>query len=281
MRLRSLLLCLAVLASGPAAAAGGAFGLLHAKVDLEDYASLQRGAQVYVNYCLGCHALSYMRYQRMGEDLGIAPKDVQDNLLFTADKITERMSIAMAPDAAERWFGVAPPDLSVIARSRGADWLYSYLVTFYADPNPSRPFGVNNLVFPDVGMPHVLWSLQGTQKYVPAEVDGKVTESHIQRIEAVKDEILIHKLAHVEAAGGHGQHGGEQYLVDRLRVEQPGALSPGDFRGRVHDLVNFLTYASEPGKVARTSLGVWVLVFLVFLFALTRLLYKEYWKDIH
>ena len=127
--------------------AGGDLGLLDANVNLEDSASLQRGAGLYVNYCLGCHSLSFMRYDRMGRDLGLTDGQVSENLLFAADKVTAPMSIAMRPEAARNWFGVAPPDLSVISRARGPDWLYTYLTTFYADSNPSRPFGVNNVVF--------------------------------------------------------------------------------------------------------------------------------------
>jgi ubiquinol-cytochrome c reductase cytochrome c1 subunit len=140
-------------------AASGGIHLDHADIDITDQASLQRGAQTFVNYCLSCHQASYMRYNRMGKDLGLTDDQVKDNLMFAADKVGETMTIAMRPEDAKKWFGVAPPDLSVIARSRGTDWLYTYLRTFYLDD--SRVMGTNNMAFPDVGMPHVLWEKQG------------------------------------------------------------------------------------------------------------------------
>lgn len=140
-------------------AAGGNVHLDHTDIDITDKASLQRGAQTFVNYCLSCHQASYMRYNRMGKDLGLSDSQVKDNLMFAADKIGETMTIAMRPEDAKKWFGVTPPDLSVIARSRGTDWLYTYLRTFYLDD--SRTVGTNNLAFADVGMPHVLWEQQG------------------------------------------------------------------------------------------------------------------------
>jgi ubiquinol-cytochrome c reductase cytochrome c1 subunit len=128
-------------------------------VDLSDKASLQRGARTFVNYCLSCHEASYMRYNRMGKDLGLTDEQVKQNLMFASDKVGDTMTVAMRGKDAKKWFGVVPPDLSVIARSRGTDYLYTYLRTFYLDP--SKPMGTNNLVFKDVGMPHVLWSEQG------------------------------------------------------------------------------------------------------------------------
>lgn len=143
------------------AAAGDSVHLDHASVDLKDQASLQRGAQLFVNYCLSCHGAHYMRYKRMGEDLGIPEELVRENLIFTDVQIGDTMTVAMTADDGKKWFGTPPPDLSLVGRSRGADWLYTYLRGFYIDE--SRPFGVNNVVFPDVGMPHVLADLQGKQ----------------------------------------------------------------------------------------------------------------------
>ncbi|PLY14816.1 MAG: cytochrome c1 [Sedimenticola sp.] len=145
-------------------AAGGGVQLDDADIDLTDQASLQHGAKLFMNYCLSCHSAKYQRYNRMARDLGLTEEEVKDNLMFTTDKIGDTMNIAMNPADAEKWFGVAPPDLSVIARARGVDWIYTYLRSFV--PDEKRPFGVNNTVFPDVGMPHVLWKLQQDQ---PAE----------------------------------------------------------------------------------------------------------------
>jgi len=144
-----------------AVAAGPSSKLDKVDIDLTDKASLQRGAHTFMNYCLSCHGASLMRYNRMAKDLGLTDDQVADNLMFVTDKIGETMQIAMRPEDAKRWFGVAPPDLSVIARARGTDWLYTYLRTFYLDD--SRPMGTNNRAFKDVGMPHVLWEQQGYQ----------------------------------------------------------------------------------------------------------------------
>lgn len=129
------------------------------EIDLSDKASLQRGAKTFVNYCLSCHQASYMRYNRMGKDLGMTDEQVKENLMFASDKIGDTMTVAMRAQDAKKWFGVVPPDLSVIARAKGTDYLYTYLRTFYLDP--TKPMGTNNLAFKDVGMPHVLWEQQG------------------------------------------------------------------------------------------------------------------------
>lgn len=143
------------------AASGGDEHLEHAKVDLHDQASMQRGATLFVNYCVSCHSAEFMRYNRVGEDIGIPETLVAENLIFTGAQIGETMNVAMTSEDGEKWFGTPPPDLSLVGRSRGADWLYTYLKGFYIDE--SRPFGMNNVVFPDVGMPHVLAGLQGLQ----------------------------------------------------------------------------------------------------------------------
>ncbi len=254
--------------------AGGAPGLLAAKVDIEDGASLQRGARLYVNYCLGCHSLSFMRYDRMGRDLGLTDGQVSDNLLFAADKVTAPMSVAMRPEAARSWFGVAPPDLSVISRARGPDWLYSYLTTFYADPNPSRPFGVNNVVFEDVGMPHVLVPLQGRQEYVQGEVPADAREVHALGLAADGDDILVRKSATMP-------DGSHVPVVDRLTVTEAGELRPAEYRKAMRDLVNFLVYVGEPSRLDRQALGFPVVLFLIVLALIFRALYKEYWRDVH
>jgi ubiquinol-cytochrome c reductase cytochrome c1 subunit len=248
--------------------------LLEAKPNLDDKASLQRGAKLFVNFCLSCHSASFLRYNRMGRDLGLSEEQVQNNLLFAADKVVEKMDVAMPSENAEKWFGVAPPDLSVVARSRGANWLYSYLVTFHKDDNPARPFGVNNIVFRDVAMPHVLWPLQGIQEFVPGERPDNVKSESPARLEVSGRDILIHKSLVLED-GSHAS------ATDRLAVTRAGMMEPGQFRRAARDLVNFLVYAGEPAQLVRYRIGVWVLVFLAVLFALSYGLYKEYWKDVH
>ena len=218
-----------------------------ADVDVTDKASLQRGARIFMNYCMGCHSAAYMRYNRMGQDLGIEDSILQSNLMFATEKSGDTMTIAMQPGDAEKFFGTAAPDLSVIARSRGADWLLSYFMTFYRDD--SRPFGVNNLVFKDVAMPHVLWELQGIQKPV-------------YRIVKKED-------------------GTQREVIDHLELETPGKLDSEDYKNTVNDLVNFLVYVGEPAQIQRKKTGVVVILYLLVLLVIVYLLKKEYWKDIH
>jgi ubiquinol-cytochrome c reductase cytochrome c1 subunit len=153
------LLLMGLLSINTAYAAGSSVALDHVEIDITDQASLQRGAQTFINYCLSCHSASFMRYNRMAKDIGLTDEQVKDSLMFASDKVGDTMTIAMRPDDAKKWFGVTPPDLSVISRSRGTDWLYTYLRTFYLDSN--KPMGTNNVAFKDVGMPHVLWEQQG------------------------------------------------------------------------------------------------------------------------
>ena len=154
---------LLLLASNFVLAAGGG-ALQHAGTDVSNKASLQRGAQLFVNYCLSCHTAKYMRYSRVAEDLGLSEQQMTENLILTGAKIGETMTVAMRPDDAAAWFGAAPPDLSLTARSRGVDWIYTYLKSFYLDP--TRPVGWNNTLFANASMPHVLWELQGVQRPV-------------------------------------------------------------------------------------------------------------------
>ncbi len=275
MRVKKIMLA-ALLAALPVTgmAAGAAVGLLEANPDLSDKASLQRGAKLFVNFCLSCHSASFMRYNRMGQDLGLSDEQVEKNLLLAGDKVVDKMDVAMPSENAAQWFGVPPPDLSVIARARGADWLYSYLVTFYKDDDPARPFGVNNVVFSDVGMPHVLWSQQGIQEYVKGERPENVESDHLQALEASGEDLLLLRQL-VLRDGSHVE------AVDRLKVTQAGAMEPGQFRKAARDLVNFLVYLGEPAQLVRYKIGIWVLVFLAVLFALSYALYKEYWKDVH
>jgi ubiquinol-cytochrome c reductase cytochrome c1 subunit len=230
-------------------ASGGGVELLDPEIDLKDNASLQRGAKLFVDYCLSCHSASFMRYNRMASDIGLKEEDVKKDMMFTTDKIGNVMEVAMSSEDAAAWFGTQPPDLSVVSRSRGLDWLYSYFLAFHADSNPARPFGVNNVVFPDVGMPHVLIGLQGVQEK---------RDSH------ASDE----------------KHG-PKAMSELLELAHPGSMSEDEYRNAAKDLVAFLAYMGEPAKVQRQELGVLVLVFLAIFFLAAFALKKEYWKDIH
>ena len=211
-----------------------------AHFDSGDNASIQRGAKVFVNYCLSCHSAAYMRYNRL-EQVGLTEQQIKDNLLLASDKVGSPMTVAMDRNDAKGWFGAPPPDLTVIARSRGTDWLYTYLRSFYRDE--TRPTGWNNTVFDKVGMPHVLYELQGEQ------------------------------VLHVEK---HGEH-----ETQKLVLEKPGKLSPAEYDAMVSDLVNYLDFMGEPAKAKRMNLGVIVLIFLGLLFVVSYFLKKEFWKDIH
>eukprot|EP00119_Amphimedon_queenslandica_P016965 XP_019857384.1 PREDICTED: uncharacterized protein LOC109585702 [Amphimedon queenslandica] len=207
-------------------------------------------------------------------DLGLSAEQTAENLLFASDRITEPMNISMSPEKAAKWFGVAPPDLSLIARSRGADWLYSYLVTFYADPDPSRPFGVNNVIFGDVGMPHALQSLQGLQEYIAGDTPSEATNVQPVGLEIRADDIIVRKSATMPD-GSHVE------ILDTLKVTQAGEMEPAIYRGAMRDLVNFLVYVGEPARLERNALGLWVVLFMLFFTLLLRTLYKEYWRDVH
>jgi ubiquinol-cytochrome c reductase cytochrome c1 subunit len=229
-----------------------------------DVESRQRGARNFVNYCLNCHSAQYMRYNRL-TDLGLTEKQIQDNLMFASDKIGSTMTVAMSRADAAAWFNAAPPDLTVEARVRGKDWLYSYLLAFYRDEK--TPTGWNNLVFPNVAMPHVLWSLSGTQKLVETPYDD------VEKAEAAA--IAAKGLSLVEPAPGG------KYIVKTLAVDSPGTLSRTDYETFVADLVNYLDYMAEPGKNERINIGILVLLFLGVLFALVYALKRDYWAELH
>ena len=240
---------LAVFASGllisfSAFAAGGG-ATLQAGNDLSDRASLQRGAQLYMNYCAGCHSLKYMRYSRMAEDLGLTEDEVMKNLNFTGAKFGEQVQVSMPAAGGEKWFGKMPPDLSVISRVRGSDWIYTYLKSFYLDE--SRPLGWNNKLFPNASMPNPLWELQGLQHAEFGPVDPATGERH----------------------------------VEGLKVAQVGRQSAQEFDQTARDITNFLEYVGEPAALKRQSVGVWVILFLAALTFLAYLLKQEYWKDVH
>jgi len=244
---------LSLLAVPFSALAAGGHGpeLQDANIDLKDKASLQRGAKYFTNYCMGCHSLKYMRYNRMAEDLDIPEAELRENLIFGDAKPGDLMTNALRPEDGEKWFGTAIPDLTLVTRWRSPDWVYSYLKSYYLDD--SRPYGVNNLVFPDVGMPNPFAHLQGLQKPVYAE-------------------------GHDPAHGGG--MGGAAHVVG-LELVKPGQLSETEYDNLVRDLTNFLTYVGEPYKLERRSLGLYVLLFLGLLFILAYYLKKEFWKDIH
>lgn len=227
-------------------ASGGNVHLDKADYDLTDKASLQSGAKLFMNYCFACHSTGHQRYQRVATDLGIPEGLMADNLIFTSSKIGELMKNSMDPVSGAKWFGATPPDLTLEARLRGPDWIYTYLRSFYTDP--TRPFGVNNTVFPLVGMPHVLEELQG----VPTAI-----------YETVEHDGVEHK------------------SIIGFESNEQGEMSSDEYDKAVLNLVNFLVYAGEPNKLERQALGVWVMGFLVILFILSYLLKKEYWRDIH
>ena len=209
--------------------------------DLEDAPSLQRGFKLYANYCLGCHSLRFQRYERTADDLGIPHDLAADELIFTGQKIGELMTTAMDPESAKAWFGAPPPDLTMVTRVRSPEWTYNYLKTFYLDE--SRPFGVNNKVFENVGMPHALIDLQGIQR----------------------------------DACPPGVEDCNQLAID----SGSGLLTAEQYDQAVFDLVNFLHYVGEPSRRDRERLGIYVLGFLAFLGIFTYLLNREYWKDVH
>ena len=243
---------LLLLLTNPCWSAGDSDYLLSADINLTDKKSLQRGARTFVNYCLSCHSASFMRYNRLGRDLHISEDVLKENFMFGTDKMGDTMTIALNRQEAEKYFGVVPPDLSVTARSRGADWLYSYLMTFYRDP--SRPNGVNNLTFEDTAMPHVLWQLQGWQEPVYKDVthrDGRISR-----------------------------------VVDYLDVvteplDKPKPYQDETYEETVSDLVNFMVYLGEPIKLKRKKIGAWTIAYLLVLLVIVYLLKREYWRDVH
>lgn len=243
-----ILAFVAALAALPAVslAAGGEIHLETAGNDIHNKASLQRGARNFVNYCLGCHSAKYVRYNRVAADIGLTEQQMIENLLFSGESPHSTMTTALPADDARKWFGVAPPDLSLITRSKGTDYVYTFLKSFYADP--AKGSGVNNLALPGTAMPHVLWELQGTQ-------------------EAVWE-------GHTDAQGNVQKH------FKEFKLAAPGKMTPEEYDAFVRDTVNFLEYIGEPVQAKRQSLGYPVIAFLVFFTLLAYALKKEYWKDV-
>lgn len=241
--MRKLLLALLCLPLA-AFADSGEMRLDRANIDAHDAISIQRGARTFVNYCLNCHSAASMRYNRL-MDLGLTEKQIKDNLILTSAKVGDTMMSSIARKDAKAFFGVEPPDLSVIARAKGVDYLYTYMRAFYRDE--TRPTGWNNLAFPNAGMPHALWQLQGTQ--------------------VLKTEVTEHE--------GHKEE------RRKLELAAPGTLSPMEYDKLTRDLVNYLAFMAEPEATKRTQTGVVVLLFLTVLLALTWMLKQAYWKDVH
>jgi ubiquinol-cytochrome c reductase cytochrome c1 subunit len=263
---RLLLGVLLAAAGGAAFAAEGGPRLLAAPSEswFAREASLQRGARNFVNYCLNCHGARYMRYSRL-TDLGLTEAMVNDNLMFASDKIGNPMTVAMSEADGKAWFGAPPPDLSVIARVRGKDWLYSYLLAFYRDEDSVS--GWNNLVFPNIAMPHVLWNLSGSQKLVETEYPDA------EKAEAAA--IAAKGLATVEPAAGG------KFVVKTLAPDTVGSMSGPQYEAFVTDLVNYLDFMGEPVKHERINIGIIVLIFMGALFVLVYSLKRDYWKEVH
>ncbi len=232
--------------AGEAVKAGANWQHWHADNNVTDMASVQRGARDFTSYCLGCHSLKYERWSRLGADLGIPPALLQKDLIPPGDKDNEYILTTMSAEDSAAWFGKTPPDLSLMARSRGRDYIFQYLKTFYLDP--TRQTGANNLRLPTTAMPHVLSELEGLKRAV------------------FRDE--------VKSAGGHEQ------VFDHFETVAPGRLSPAQYDDFVRDTVNFLDYASEPTQAARRDLGVWIVLFLIVFTWLAYLMKREYWKDV-
>jgi ubiquinol-cytochrome c reductase cytochrome c1 subunit len=252
-KLLACLIALLALASGAHASEGGPAWDKFPAEKLNEMAALQNGAKLFVNYCLNCHSASYMRYNRL-RDIGLTEDQIKGNLMFATDKVGDVMKISMDPKLAKEWFGAVPPDLTLVARSRaaqgmgsGADYLYTYLRSYYRDD--TKATGWNNLVFPSVGMPHVLWQLQGERRPVfqKHEAHGHATEVFTGQWEQVK----------------------------------PGALSQAAYDNEVADLVAFMQWMGEPGQSARIRLGAWVLIFLGLFIVVTWRLNAAYWKDVN
>ena len=259
-----------LLAGGLAHAAEPTIELEPMQPNLDDKPSLQRGMRLFMNYCIGCHSLKFQRYERTADDLGIPHQVALDNLIFTGQAIGGLMQSAIPQESAKSWFGGPPPDLTMVDRVRGTEWVYNMLKNFYLDP--TRPFGVNNRVFEGIGMPHALIGLQG----VPRLVERRPKALDLLAGDPLSDGELV-------PAGGDGR----QRLVPNRKNEilevapGTGALSAEEYDQAAYDIANFLHYVGEPGRQRRQEIGVWVLAFLAGLFVLATLLNREYWKDIH
>lgn len=245
MKYKQIITALAglMLSASTLASEGG--NLEHANINVFDTAASSRGARLFVDYCSGCHSAKYMRYKRLADDLGYSESDVLTKLAKPGSKIGDAMTVSLSKEDGAALFGVPPPDLSLVARTRGADWLFTYLKSFYRDE--SRSMGWNNTVFPNASMPHVLWELQGIQ--------------------------------HIEESHGD-EHASAEHAAPKLILVEKGAKSAEEYDATLRDLVTFLQYLGEPAQLERRQLGVWVILFLVLFTFLSYLLKVEFWKDV-
>ena len=241
-----LVVVLLLSATTNAYAVSQGYPLQSIEVDIHNRNTLQRGAKYFVNYCLSCHSSRYARYKWVGRDLGLTEEMVKKDFIFTDSKIGDLMVVSMPAAGAQQWFGAVPPDLTLVSRARGKDWLYTYLKAFYVDD--TRPMGVNNAIFQHVSMPHVLWDLQGWQKPV---------------YQTITDE-----------------NGNDRKIIADFELIEPGLLSAEEYDRVVRDIVTFLSYLAEPAKLDRQRVGIWVILFLLGLLAVVYLLKQEYWKDV-
>jgi ubiquinol-cytochrome c reductase cytochrome c1 subunit len=243
---RFIVLAMCLVATQSFASGASGFQLQEADIEPENIASLQRGARNFMNYCSGCHSAQYVRYKTIGKYLELSENQLIDNLMFNAERTFDTIKVAMPADSAARWFGKTPPDLSLRARAKGADYVFSFLKGFHLDPN--SPTGVDNMVLSGTSMPHVLWELQGFQAAIFSEhiADDGVTSLEFEGFEQVT----------------------------------AGTMDAGEYDAFVRDTVNFLAYITEPIRSDRRKLGVWVLVFLVFFLIISSMLKKEIWKDV-
>jgi ubiquinol-cytochrome c reductase cytochrome c1 subunit len=241
---RAVALIGAAVLFAPAIAMAEGEGMAQVQANPSDTASLQRGARLFFNYCSGCHSIKYMSYSRLAEDLHLSPDDVLRSFAFTGARIGDQVMSNMPADASQQWFGKTPPDLSLEARAKGADWIYNYLKSFYLDS--SAAVGWNNTVFPNASMPNPLWELQGLQTALRTHA---------------KD--------------------GQSAAVEKLEVTSKGRLNAAEFDDAARDITTFLQYVGEPAALVRHSVGVWVILFLAFFTFLAYLLKHEYWKDVH
>ncbi len=232
--------------TAPAGAAGGGADLEPSDIDLDNINSLQRGARNFMNYCSGCHSAKYVRFKTIGKDLELSEEQLVDNLMFNAEKTFETIDVSMRANDSERWFGKTPPDMSLLARAKGADYIYNFLKGFYIDPE--SPTGVDNVVLANTSMPHVLWELQGFQKATFSSHDD-----------------------------------GDGTMVSQFDGFEPfiaGTMDEEAYDDFVRDTTNFLAYIAEPIRSDRRKLGVWVLMFLIFFWIIASMLKKQIWKDV-
>ena len=245
--MKRLILILLLLPFVNTFASGGSEHLEQAQANIRSKESLINGAKYYMSYCSSCHSLQYQRYSRMAQDLGLTKEEVEENLIFTGAKFTDHITNNMSAADAEKWFGKAPPDLTVIAKARGVDWIYTYLKSFYKDP--TRPSGWNNTLFVGASMPNVFWKEQGVQ------------EAHFEE-HTTADGVVTHS------------------FKEFTKLSQ-GTMSDEEFNETVIDVVNFLAYTAEPAQLIRMAYAPWVLLFLVIFTFMAYLLKKNYFKDIH